>query len=322
MDQGPTALTVTDRDAADIRAHPLLPAITVPPDWSRTLRVHDLPDDITISTWNGGADTEWTIRGDAPPMVCIGVLLEGSLAMALDDGPTLTLTPGTTLLHAAAHSVSGQDVLRADGTLRLVDVRFPAETFLPVVTGSALAVLRDAILPGADTPGESDGVRLAPTSPAARRTATEMLCCEGFEGVARALFLRAKALELLAIVLRDTMPHAGHTVSMRDRKRVVMARRLLEQDYETSWTIDRLSREVGLSEKKLRAGFRQIIGTSVQDHLRSVRLAAAMAMLERGQSVTETAYAVGFSSLSHFSKAFKDHAGLSPRDWARRCPGS
>ncbi|SDE51087.1 helix-turn-helix transcriptional regulator [Rhodospira trueperi] len=322
MDLDAGAFSVAEQESADIRTHPLLPAMTIPPGWSRALRVHDLPDDITITTWNGGADTEWTIRGEARPMVCVGVLLEGSLAMTLDGGPALTLGPGTTLLHAVDHSASGQDVLRAEATLRLVDVRFPAATFLPLVAASAVAVLRDAILPGIDSPGGVDVLRHAPASPAARRTATEMLCCDDFEGVARALFLRAKALELLAIVLRDTMPHPGHMVSARDRKRVVMARRLLERDYETSWTIERLSREVGLSEKKLRAGFRQIIGTSVQDHLRSVRLAAAMAMLERGQSVTETAYAVGFSSLSHFSKAFKDHAGLSPRDWARRCPGS
>ncbi|SDE65325.1 helix-turn-helix domain-containing protein [Rhodospira trueperi] len=64
-----------------------------------------------------------------------------------------------------------------------------------------------------------------------------------------------------------------------------------------------------------------LIGTSVHAHLRAVRLAAAMAMLGSGRSMTETAYAVGYSSLSHFSKAFRDHAGASPCDWAKRCSG-
>ncbi|KAA5604228.1 helix-turn-helix transcriptional regulator [Roseospira marina] len=321
MDLDAGVFSLTEQGATDIRAHPRLPAMTIPPDWTRAVRVQDLPDDITVTTWNGGADTAWTIRGEAPPMVCVGILLEGTLTMTPDSGPALTLGPGTIVLHAAAQGVSGQDVLRAEGTLRLVDVRFAAEAFLPIIAGSLVPVLRDAILPGAETCGGAGVFRHAPASPAARRTATDILSCQDFEGVARALFLRAKALELLAVVLRDTMPHPRQAVPARDRKRVVTARRLLERDYATPWTIERLSREVGLSEKKLRVGFRQIIGASVQDHLRSVRLAAAMAMLERGQSVTETAYAVGFSSLSHFSKAFKDHAGLSPRDWARRCPG-
>ena len=39
-------------------------------------------------------------------------------------------------------------------------------------------------------------------------------------------------------------------------------------------------------------------------------------MLAKGASVTETAYAVGFSSLSHFSKVFRNAKGAAPKQWA------
>ncbi len=321
MDLEQGALTLADRGVRVIRDRRLWPSVPIPPEWARVVRLQDLSEDITICSWNGCADTECTLRGEAPPMVCIGVLLEGALDMTPDDGPALRLGPGTTLLHAAAHRVTGQDVLRAEQTLRLVDVRYAPEIFLPVVADRAVSVVRDALVPRVSAEQDSSVLCHTPTSPAARRIATEMLACEGFDGPVRVLYLRAKALELLAVVLRDTTPASHDPLPARDRKRVVMACRLLEESYGDPWTTERLARRVGLSEKKLQAGFRRIVGASVHAHLRTVRLAAAEAMLGRGISVTETAYAVGFSSLSHFSKAFKDHTGASPRDWTKRCAG-
>jgi transcriptional regulator GlxA family with amidase domain len=83
----------------------------------------------------------------------------------------------------------------------------------------------------------------------------------------------------------------------------------------------RLAREVGLSEKKLKAGFRQVAGRSVHAYLREVRLEAAASMLEAGYSVTETALATGFANLSHFSKSFRQARGVAPRNWVDR-PGA
>jgi AraC-like DNA-binding protein len=40
-------------------------------------------------------------------------------------------------------------------------------------------------------------------------------------------------------------------------------------------------------------------------------------MLTRGANVTEAAFAVGYSSLSHFSKAFEVEKGLLPSEFVR-----
>ena len=40
-------------------------------------------------------------------------------------------------------------------------------------------------------------------------------------------------------------------------------------------------------------------------------------MLDSGANVTEAAFAVGYSSLSHFSKAFEVEKGILPSDYVR-----
>ncbi len=275
-------------------------------------------EDITIRVWTGPSETEWQLKGEIPPLVCIGVLLDGKLEILPQNGPPLTLRAGTTVLHAVARPVAGQDTLPRTGAFRLVDVRYGADAFLPIL--HALAIAAPPPIRGGGAAAAWDGaiVRQGPTSTAARRVATEILASDGFDDPIRTVYLRAKALELLAVVLRDMASGVAESLPLRDRKRVVLALHLLEECYGETWTTARLACRVGLSEKKLQAGFRQVVGASVHTHLRAMRMAAAMAMLGRGMSVTETAYAIGFSSLSHFSKAFKDHSGMSPQIWAKQ----
>ncbi|MBS7810300.1 helix-turn-helix transcriptional regulator [Roseococcus pinisoli] len=74
-----------------------------------------------------------------------------------------------------------------------------------------------------------------------------------------------------------------------------------------------LARQVGLNEKKLKAGFRTQFGTSVIGFLQDVRLRAAHRLLLEGRSsVTEVAMAVGYANPSHFALMFRRRYGVSP----------
>jgi transcriptional regulator GlxA family with amidase domain len=56
--------------------------------------------------------------------------------------------------------------------------------------------------------------------------------------------------------------------------------------------------------------------------MRDIRLDAAARMLrEAAGQVTEVAYACGYQSLSHFSKAFSEKFGASPSEFAQRARG-
>ena len=68
-----------------------------------------------------------------------------------------------------------------------------------------------------------------------------------------------------------------------------------------------------MSHPKLNRLFRQVYGMTVFQCLRDERLRRAKEMLEgRGLSVTETAFAVGYDSISHFSQTYKKRFGVSP----------
>jgi AraC-like DNA-binding protein len=74
-----------------------------------------------------------------------------------------------------------------------------------------------------------------------------------------------------------------------------------------------LARQVGLNEKKLNLGFKQVFGTTVFDYLRTYRLEKAKQLLNEGKmNVTEVAFGVGYLHHSTFSRSFTRHFGISP----------
>ncbi len=96
-------------------------------------------------------------------------------------------------------------------------------------------------------------------------------------------------------------------------ERVVRVRELLVADLEHPPILADLGRLVGCSPFYLSRIFRDETGRTISQFLRSARLARAAEILRGGEgNVTEAAMAVGYSSLSHFSKAFAKEYGCCP----------
>jgi AraC family transcriptional regulator len=98
-----------------------------------------------------------------------------------------------------------------------------------------------------------------------------------------------------------------------DRDKVARAREILIQHIGEPITIKELSRKVAINECYLKKGFKEMFGTTIFDFYQSQRMEHAKYLLyEKGMSVTEVALLLGYSSISHFSTAFKKHTGLKP----------
>jgi AraC-like DNA-binding protein len=98
-----------------------------------------------------------------------------------------------------------------------------------------------------------------------------------------------------------------------DREKIVKAREILIQHIGEPITIKELSRKVAINECYLKKGFKELFGTTVFDFYQSQRMEHAKYLLyEKGLSVTEVSLLLGYSSISHFSTAFKKHTGLKP----------
>jgi AraC-like DNA-binding protein len=98
-----------------------------------------------------------------------------------------------------------------------------------------------------------------------------------------------------------------------DREKIVRAREVLLQHIGEPLTIKELSRKVAINECYLKKGFKEMFGTTIFDFYQSQRMEHARYLLyEKGLSVTEVSIMLGYSSISHFSTAFKKHTGLKP----------
>lgn len=83
-----------------------------------------------------------------------------------------------------------------------------------------------------------------------------------------------------------------------------------------------VSRAVAVSERTLRRQFDEAIGISWRTYLLHARMLRAMALLAApGQSVQQAASAVGFDSLSAFTRAFTQFCGETPSAYRKRLPG-
>lgn len=69
--------------------------------------------------------------------------------------------------------------------------------------------------------------------------------------------------------------------------------------------------------------FNSIVGCSFPEYLTSYRLRRAIILLAESElSITEIAYEVGFSTLSHFFRCFRDIYGCTPKQYRRKLPGT
>jgi YesN/AraC family two-component response regulator len=101
------------------------------------------------------------------------------------------------------------------------------------------------------------------------------------------------------------------------QRMVRLAMAYMHEHYAEPISREAIARHVGLHENYLSRCFRQEVGATPMDYLNRYRVQRAKALLEDNRSVTEVAFAVGFSSSEHFSRVFRAEVGISPSAYRR-----
>lgn len=100
---------------------------------------------------------------------------------------------------------------------------------------------------------------------------------------------------------------------------IVNAAMAYTKEHLDTVTVEEVSRAVAVSQRTLRRQFSESIGWSWRTYLLHARMLRAMALLAApGQSVQETATAVGFDSISSFTRAFSAFCQETPSSYRRR----
>jgi AraC-like DNA-binding protein len=129
----------------------------------------------------------------------------------------------------------------------------------------------------------------------------------------------AKILQWAAIRLfRASRPSQAPAfcASMRERNPVPRALAHLATNLDKPLDLAALAHHAGIAPHYLSRKTRAETGLTLQRHLRRLRIERACEQLLSGETnITETALDVGYQSISHFAKAFREETGSPPREW-------
>jgi AraC family transcriptional regulator, transcriptional activator of the genes for pyochelin and ferripyochelin receptors len=130
----------------------------------------------------------------------------------------------------------------------------------------------------------------------------------------------SKAIEMLVLQAESfnqfltTKP--SYVKTSYDKERIIYAKDYIIQHIESPPTLSELARIAGINEFKLKKGFKEIFGTTVFGYLTESRLELAkMDLQENKKTISEIAFELGYSSVQHFSNAFKKKFGVARRRW-------
>jgi AraC-like DNA-binding protein len=159
-------------------------------------------------------------------------------------------------------------------------------------------------------------------TPSVNMAIQQILDCP-YRSPLKRLYLESKALELIThsmaqFIAPEAALKKNSVLRPQDIERVHHAKKLVGRDFQNPPKLLDLAKAVGLPHPKLNFFFRELYGTTVFGYLREMRLNKAKSLLDEGRmNVAEVAYAVGYSSLSHFAKSFKYYHGAAPGNYLR-----
>jgi AraC family transcriptional regulator len=152
-----------------------------------------------------------------------------------------------------------------------------------------------------------------------KKNVLDTLLNNSYSGALENIFLNAKVHELLLYSLDCLVDEKVEGFACKfledthSREAIYNSRDILLQNIGNPITIKELSRKVAINECYLKKGFKEIFGTTIFDFYQQQRMEHAKYLLhQKGLSVTDVSALLGYSSISHFSAAFKKHTGLKP----------
>jgi len=109
------------------------------------------------------------------------------------------------------------------------------------------------------------------------------------------------------------VPACGFLSNNSEREKVLQAREILEGAFDQMLSIKDLARRVAINECYLKKGFKAMFGKTINEFQQQLRISKAKNLLQiDGLTVSEVANTLGYSSISHFSTAFKKATNMKP----------
>lgn len=136
-----------------------------------------------------------------------------------------------------------------------------------------------------------------------------------YTGNTRLLFLKSQVNELLAHYFALLAREKKNELTEKDKEKLFQAKDIVSTNYSKPPTITELSKLIGLNSSKLKKNFKELFGIPVYKFIHEERLNKAYELLcNTDKTVQESAWEVGYESLSSFSNAFQKKFGSRPNE--------
>lgn len=279
------------------------------------------------------------VMPDAERVICFHILVAGDAWAALEDGssPPMRLSAGDVVIAAKgdSHFLSSAPGMRGEPDLgfyrRSVGHPLPVPHVLNETAGGPESCHFVCGYLGCDLRPFNPLIEGLPrlfaahASTASQGWLSSLLRTAVDEtddnGAGREILL-AKLAELIFVdALRKYVGELeGHSrgwfSGLRDRH-VGGALKLIHGRPAENWTLDSLSREVGLSRSAFADRFNVYVGSPPIEYLARWRVQLAAKLLDEGVDIAEAADKVGYASPAAFNRVFKRFVGTAPGAWRR-----
>ena len=130
----------------------------------------------------------------------------------------------------------------------------------------------------------------------------------------------AQVNEIFAMLLGNTpyrvLSDTENLTQTRNAERMHRILHYLETHYSEPVRLSEIAEREGLTQTYLSHLFREQLHIPFQDYLARLRLEAAMLLLRQSDTtLTDAAYACGFSDPKYLNRSFQKNLGMTPRQW-------
>lgn len=267
-------------------------------------------EDVTISSQHSSETY--------PGNLCVSFVVSGSVR-TIHHGLTdyVFESPGKNYLEFVPEGRETEDWAADD---RIIKVRVGIQSeALRQMSGESVSALPREVQLLVEQQESSPYYRMETTTLEMHHVLQQILNCP-YQNWTRQFYLESKALELLILWLSQTNKEGSRSCKLppADINCIHQAKDILVHRLHQPPSLLELARQVGLNDRKLKQGFRQVFGTTVFGYLHHYRMQQAHQLLTSGQTnVKETARLVGYASQSSFNAAFKKKFGVNPKTLQR-----
>lgn len=151
----------------------------------------------------------------------------------------------------------------------------------------------------------------------------DLINCK-LSGIHRKIFLESTILFLLyqsqknSLIFQLGCDSCSVLSKPTDNEKIQLARNYIIENLSENITIPIIAGAVGTNQCYLKKGFKEVFSQTIFEFIQENRMIKAKYLLENSdQNITEIAFAVGYSSLSSFSQAYKNYFGITPLDQSK-----